>query len=233
MNAISTYFRDELGRFVAEKRSLTNLKMEGCSNLGGFTLCSTSLSTLSLSDLYCHAKMVCSVWCSAPFFLGCKQTYIWSVFTPVGLQLPQLEGCFPGFFSPRKWHHRSYSHGRWSWKELPETPEHSYCLHPPNTCCCACFNSSKSKVYNVHPIWSFYEFLFTFFPLIKLVIVFYCFKPQGVTDALSCTGFRNNWCICCCYRFKLLKPWVAWFEWVCFPSTPSILWFLHSVGDNK
>ncbi|XP_060178014.1 F-box/LRR-repeat protein 17-like [Lycium barbarum] len=49
---------DELGRFVAEKRCLTNLKMEGCSNLGGFTLCSTSLSTLSLSDLYCHAKMV-------------------------------------------------------------------------------------------------------------------------------------------------------------------------------
>ncbi|KAF3651293.1 F-box/LRR-repeat protein 17 [Capsicum chacoense] len=49
---------DELGRFVAEKRCLTNLKMEGCSYLGGFTLCSTSLSTLLLSDLYCHAKMV-------------------------------------------------------------------------------------------------------------------------------------------------------------------------------
>ncbi|KAK4338725.1 hypothetical protein RND71_043212 [Anisodus tanguticus] len=49
---------DELGRFVAEKRSLTNLKMEGCSNLGVFTLSSTSLSTVSLSDLYCHAKMV-------------------------------------------------------------------------------------------------------------------------------------------------------------------------------
>ncbi|CAN4101235.1 unnamed protein product [Withania somnifera] len=32
--------------------------MEGCSNLGVFTLCSTSLSTLLLSDLYCHAKMV-------------------------------------------------------------------------------------------------------------------------------------------------------------------------------
>ncbi|CAN4101236.1 unnamed protein product [Withania somnifera] len=49
---------DELGRFVAEKRCLTCLKMEGCSNLGVFTLCSTSLSTLLLSDLYCHAKMV-------------------------------------------------------------------------------------------------------------------------------------------------------------------------------
>ncbi|XP_009612824.1 F-box/LRR-repeat protein 17-like [Nicotiana tomentosiformis] len=49
---------DELGRFVADKRCLTNLKMEGCSNLGGFTLCSTSLSTLWLSDLYCHSKMV-------------------------------------------------------------------------------------------------------------------------------------------------------------------------------
>ncbi|KAM3355891.1 hypothetical protein P3S68_022605 [Capsicum galapagoense] len=49
---------DELGRFVADKRCLTNLKMEGCSNLGGFTLSSTSLSTLHLSDLFCHSKMV-------------------------------------------------------------------------------------------------------------------------------------------------------------------------------
>ncbi|KAM3326113.1 F-box/LRR-repeat protein 17 isoform X1 [Capsicum chacoense] len=49
---------DELGRFVAEKRCLTNLKMEGCSNLGGFTLSSTSLSALCLSDLFCHSKMV-------------------------------------------------------------------------------------------------------------------------------------------------------------------------------
>ncbi|CAN4093350.1 unnamed protein product [Withania somnifera] len=32
--------------------------MEGCSNLGGFTLSSTSLSTLCLSDLFCHSKMV-------------------------------------------------------------------------------------------------------------------------------------------------------------------------------
>ncbi|PHU22059.1 F-box/LRR-repeat protein 17 [Capsicum chinense] len=49
---------DELGRFVADKRCLTNLKMEGCSNLGGFTLSSTSLSTLHLSDLFCYSKMV-------------------------------------------------------------------------------------------------------------------------------------------------------------------------------
>ncbi|KAK4366041.1 hypothetical protein RND71_013921 [Anisodus tanguticus] len=49
---------DELGRFVADKRCLTNLKMEGCSNLGGFTLSSTSLSTLCLLDLFCHSKMV-------------------------------------------------------------------------------------------------------------------------------------------------------------------------------
>lgn len=57
-NSVNRITGDELGRFVAEKRCLANLKMEGCSNLGGFTLCSTSLSTLSLSDLYCHAKMV-------------------------------------------------------------------------------------------------------------------------------------------------------------------------------
>ncbi|XP_016503125.1 F-box/LRR-repeat protein 17-like isoform X1 [Nicotiana tabacum] len=49
---------DELGRFVADRRCLTNLKMEGCSNLGPFTLFSTSLSTLCLSDLFCHSKMV-------------------------------------------------------------------------------------------------------------------------------------------------------------------------------
>ncbi|XP_061338114.1 F-box/LRR-repeat protein 17 [Gastrolobium bilobum] len=49
---------DELGRFVADKRSLKSLKMEGCSNLGGFVLCSSSLSTLWLSDLHSLSKMV-------------------------------------------------------------------------------------------------------------------------------------------------------------------------------
>lgn len=49
---------DELGRFVADKRCLASLKMEGCSNLGGFVLCSSSLSTLWLSDLYSLSKMV-------------------------------------------------------------------------------------------------------------------------------------------------------------------------------
>ncbi|KAK3036867.1 hypothetical protein RJ639_031485 [Escallonia herrerae] len=49
---------DELGRFVADKRRLTNLKMEGCSNLGGFNLSSSSLSTLWLSDLHSLSKMV-------------------------------------------------------------------------------------------------------------------------------------------------------------------------------
>ncbi|CAN1270773.1 hypothetical protein LINPERPRIM_LOCUS13990 [Linum perenne] len=32
--------------------------MEGCSNLGGFVLCSSSLSTLWLSDLHSLYKMV-------------------------------------------------------------------------------------------------------------------------------------------------------------------------------
>ncbi|XP_071717076.1 F-box/LRR-repeat protein 17 [Rutidosis leptorrhynchoides] len=49
---------DELGRFVADKRCLTSLKMDGCSNLGGFTLCSSILSTLWLSDLHSLSKMV-------------------------------------------------------------------------------------------------------------------------------------------------------------------------------
>ncbi|XWS36369.1 hypothetical protein CRYUN_Cryun20dG0079300 [Craigia yunnanensis] len=49
---------DELGRFVADKRCLMSLKMEGCSSLGGFVLSSSSLSTLWLSDLYSLSKMV-------------------------------------------------------------------------------------------------------------------------------------------------------------------------------
>ncbi|KAG6783850.1 hypothetical protein POTOM_009528 [Populus tomentosa] len=56
--AVNRITGDELGRFVADKRCLTSLKMEGCSNLGGFVLCSSSLSTLWLSDLYCLSKMV-------------------------------------------------------------------------------------------------------------------------------------------------------------------------------
>jgi len=50
--------RDELSRFVANKRGLTSLKMEGCSNLGGFSLSSSSLSTLWLSDLHSLSKMI-------------------------------------------------------------------------------------------------------------------------------------------------------------------------------
>ncbi|GLU03609.1 hypothetical protein SLE2022_207980 [Rubroshorea leprosula] len=56
--AVNRITGDELGRFVADKRCLMSLKMEGCSNLGGFVLCSTSLSTLWLSDLYSLSKMV-------------------------------------------------------------------------------------------------------------------------------------------------------------------------------
>ncbi|KAK2648491.1 hypothetical protein Ddye_015980 [Dipteronia dyeriana] len=56
--AVNRITGDELGRFVADKRCLTSLKMEGCSNLGGFVLCSSSLSMLWLSDLYSVSKMV-------------------------------------------------------------------------------------------------------------------------------------------------------------------------------
>ncbi|KAJ0052432.1 hypothetical protein Pint_03200 [Pistacia integerrima] len=56
--AVNRITGDELGRFVADKRCLTNLKMEGCSNLGGFGLCSSSLSTLWLSDLNSLSKMI-------------------------------------------------------------------------------------------------------------------------------------------------------------------------------
>ncbi|KAL9267783.1 F-box/LRR-repeat protein 17-like protein [Drosera capensis] len=48
---------DELGRFVADKRCLATLKMEGCSNLGALVLSSSSLTTLWLSDLHSLPKM--------------------------------------------------------------------------------------------------------------------------------------------------------------------------------
>ncbi|CAA0832156.1 F-box/LRR-repeat protein 17 [Striga hermonthica] len=49
---------DELSRFIADKRCLTSLKMEGGCNLEGFILSSTSLSTLWLSDLHSLSKMI-------------------------------------------------------------------------------------------------------------------------------------------------------------------------------
>ncbi|XP_039001049.1 F-box/LRR-repeat protein 17-like [Hibiscus syriacus] len=55
--AVNRITGDELGRFVADKCCLTSLKMEGCSNLGGFVLSSSSLSTLWLSDLLSLSKM--------------------------------------------------------------------------------------------------------------------------------------------------------------------------------
>ncbi|QCD97694.1 F-box and leucine-rich repeat protein 2/20 [Vigna unguiculata] len=57
-SAVNRITGSELGRFVADKKSLKSLKMEGCSSLGGFVLCSSSLSTIWLSDLYSHSKMV-------------------------------------------------------------------------------------------------------------------------------------------------------------------------------
>ncbi|KAK6164566.1 hypothetical protein DH2020_001430 [Rehmannia glutinosa] len=56
-SSINRISGDELSRFIAEKRCLTSLKMEGCYNLGGFIFSSTSLSTLWLSDLHSLSKM--------------------------------------------------------------------------------------------------------------------------------------------------------------------------------
>ncbi|XP_062080866.1 F-box/LRR-repeat protein 17 [Humulus lupulus] len=56
--ALNRITGDELGRFIADRRMLKSLKVEGCSNLGGFVLCSSSLATLWLSDLCSLSKMV-------------------------------------------------------------------------------------------------------------------------------------------------------------------------------
>jgi hypothetical protein len=49
---------DELTRFVSEKRSLSVLKLDGCSNLNFLNISSSSLSTLWLSDLSSLSKSV-------------------------------------------------------------------------------------------------------------------------------------------------------------------------------
>ncbi|XP_011082604.1 F-box/LRR-repeat protein 17-like [Sesamum indicum] len=56
--AVNWISGDELSRFVADKRFLTSLKMEGCCNLGGFIFSSSSLTTLWLSGLHSLSKMV-------------------------------------------------------------------------------------------------------------------------------------------------------------------------------
>ncbi|KAG9451704.1 hypothetical protein H6P81_004608 [Aristolochia fimbriata] len=51
-NAVNWISGDELSRFVAEKKCLSTLKVEGCTNLGFLNICSSSLSTLWLSGLH-------------------------------------------------------------------------------------------------------------------------------------------------------------------------------------
>ncbi|CAL9088125.1 F-box LRR-repeat protein [Musa troglodytarum] len=57
-NTVNRITGNELSRFVAEKRCLTTLKVEGCTNIGFLNISSSSLSTLWLSNLYCISKMV-------------------------------------------------------------------------------------------------------------------------------------------------------------------------------
>ncbi|KAK8918934.1 F-box/LRR-repeat protein 17 [Platanthera zijinensis] len=57
-DAVNRITGDELGRFVAEKRSLLVLKVAECTNLGFLNINSTSLSTLWLSDLHCISRTV-------------------------------------------------------------------------------------------------------------------------------------------------------------------------------
>ncbi|KAF6173440.1 hypothetical protein GIB67_027135 [Kingdonia uniflora] len=56
--AINRITGDELGRFIADKRCLSCLKIEGCSNLGYLNTSSSALSTLWLSGLCSLSKMV-------------------------------------------------------------------------------------------------------------------------------------------------------------------------------
>ncbi|KAK7393472.1 hypothetical protein VNO78_22029 [Psophocarpus tetragonolobus] len=87
---------DELGRFVADKKSLKSLKMEGCSNLGGFVLCSSSLSTLWLSDLHSLSKMVfnCPQLREISLEFSCQEndsTHLPTMIEGLGRSCPRLQ----------------------------------------------------------------------------------------------------------------------------------------------
>lgn len=87
---------DELGRFVSDRRMLKSLKMEGCSNLGGFVLCSTSLSTLWLSDLSSHSKMVIVFYLLLPLsFVSCALLIL--------LSCPFLSAGVASYLIPFPW----------------------------------------------------------------------------------------------------------------------------------
>ncbi|KAG2713522.1 hypothetical protein I3843_04G170900 [Carya illinoinensis] len=94
--AINRISGDELGRFVADKRCLKSLKMEGCSNLGGFVLCSSSLSTLWLSDLFSLSKTVfnCPNLKEISLEFSCQQndsTDLITMVDGVGRNCPRLQ----------------------------------------------------------------------------------------------------------------------------------------------
>ncbi|KAL5225542.1 hypothetical protein ABZP36_012181 [Zizania latifolia] len=56
--AVNRMTGDELTRFVSEKRSLSVLKLDGCSSLGFINISSSSLSTLWISDLSSLTKSI-------------------------------------------------------------------------------------------------------------------------------------------------------------------------------
>ncbi|KAL9239714.1 hypothetical protein vseg_014009 [Gypsophila vaccaria] len=57
-SSINRITGEELGRFVGDRRYLSSLKMEGCSNMGSIVISSGSLSTLWLSDLQSLSKTI-------------------------------------------------------------------------------------------------------------------------------------------------------------------------------
>ncbi|XP_051118520.1 F-box/LRR-repeat protein 17-like [Andrographis paniculata] len=59
-SSINRITGDELSLFVSEERSLTTLKLEGCSNLRGFDFTSSSLETIWLYDLHSISQMIFS-----------------------------------------------------------------------------------------------------------------------------------------------------------------------------
>ncbi|XP_073054248.1 F-box/LRR-repeat protein 17-like [Primulina eburnea] len=87
---------EELSRFIADKRCLTSLKMEGCSNLGSFVFFSNTLSTLWLSDLHSLSKTAFNLPNLKEISLGFSQqennnTDLTAVMDALGRSCPMLQ----------------------------------------------------------------------------------------------------------------------------------------------
>ncbi|XP_073135350.1 F-box/LRR-repeat protein 17 [Henckelia pumila] len=95
-NSVNRISGEELSRFIADKRCITSLKMEGCSNLGSFVFFSNTLSILWLSDLHSLSKTAFNLPNLKEISLGFSQqendnTDLTAVMDALGRSCPKLQ----------------------------------------------------------------------------------------------------------------------------------------------